>query len=145
MAQSVEQLICNLQVMGSSPFTSSRKKQKALTEISVRAFLFGVPRGLCAWFAAGPGNKFAALLAAICARIGSKKAKRISLRRYWQQFARVLAVKKQKARREKSRLFLLVRLSFGVWKYRHAQALDPIRFQEADIAELSQLVQLCPV
>ena len=45
MAQSVEQLICNLQVMGSSPFTSSRKKQKALTEISVRAFLFGVPRG----------------------------------------------------------------------------------------------------
>lgn len=38
MAQSVEQLICNLQVMGSSPFTSSRKKQKALTEISVRAF-----------------------------------------------------------------------------------------------------------
>lgn len=39
MAQSVEQLICNLQVMGSSPFTSSRKKQKALTEISVRAFL----------------------------------------------------------------------------------------------------------
>ena len=107
MAQSVEQLICNLQVMGSSPFTSSRKKQKALTEISVRAFL-------------------------------------ISLRRYWQQFARVLAVKKQKARREKSRLFLLVRLSFGVWKYRHAQALDPIRFQEADIAELSQLMQFCP-
>ena len=40
MAQSVEQLICNLQVMGSSPFTSSRKKQKALTENSVRAFLF---------------------------------------------------------------------------------------------------------
>ena len=28
------------EVMGSSPFTSSRKKQKALTEISVRAFLF---------------------------------------------------------------------------------------------------------
>ena len=26
--------------MGSSPFTSSKKKQKALTEISVRAFLF---------------------------------------------------------------------------------------------------------
>ena len=26
MAQSVEQLICNLQVLGSSPFTSSRKK-----------------------------------------------------------------------------------------------------------------------
>lgn len=40
MAQSVEQLICNLQVMGSSPFTSSRKKQKALTEISVRAFSY---------------------------------------------------------------------------------------------------------
>ena len=40
MAQSVEQLICNLQVMGSSPFTSSRKKQKALMENSVRAFLF---------------------------------------------------------------------------------------------------------
>ena len=67
------------------------------------------------------------------------------MRRYWQQFARVLAAEKQKARREKSRLFLLVRLSFGVWKYRHAQALDPVRFQEADIAELSQLVQLCPV
>ena len=69
-------------------------------------------------------NKFATLLAAICARIGSRKAK---------------------ARREKSRLFLLFRLSFGVWKYRHAQALDPIRFQEADVAVLAQLVQLCPV
>ena len=62
----------------------------------------------------------------------------ISLRRYWQQFARVLAAEKQKARREKSRLFLLVRLSFGVWKYRHTQALDPVRFQEADVAVLAQ-------
>ncbi|WP_337441375.1 hypothetical protein [Desulfovibrio sp.] len=70
-------------------------------------------------------NKFAALLAAICARIGSRKAK-------------------SKAG-EIPPCFLLVRLSFGVWKYRHAQALDPVRFQEADIAELSQLVQLCPV
>ena len=69
----------------------------------------------------------------------------ISLRRYWQQFARVLAAEKQKARREKSRLFLLVRLSFGVWQNRQAKAPEPIRFQEADIAELSQLVQLCPV
>lgn len=68
----------------------------------------------------------------------------ISLRRYWQQFARVLAAEKQKARREKSRLFLLVRLSFGVWKYRHTQALDPVRFQEADVAELPQLMQFCP-
>ena len=117
MAQSVEQLICNLQVMGSSPFPSSRKKPKALTEISVRAFLFGVPRGLCAW------NKFAALLAAICARIGSKKAK---------------------SKAGEIPPFLLVRLSFGVWKYRHAQALDPVRFEEADVAELPQLMQLCP-
>lgn len=68
----------------------------------------------------------------------------ISLRRYWQQFARVLAAEKQKARRDFSRLFSLVLLSFGVWKYRHAQALDPVRFQEADIAELPQLMQLCP-
>ena len=67
-----------------------------------------------------------------------------SLRRYWQQFARVLAAEKQKARRDFSRLFSLVLLSFGVWKYRHAQALDPVRFQEADIAELPQLMQLCP-
>lgn len=29
MAQSVEQLICNLQVMGSSPFTSSKEKAKS--------------------------------------------------------------------------------------------------------------------
>ena len=49
MAQSVEQLICNLQVMGSSPFTSSRKKQKALTENSVRAFLFMGFSLLSAW------------------------------------------------------------------------------------------------
>jgi len=69
-------------------------------------------------------NKFAALLAAICARIGSRKAK-------------------SKAG-EIPPCFLLVRLSFGVWKYRHAQALDPVRFQEADVAELPQLMQLCP-
>lgn len=106
MAQSVEQLICNLQVMGSSPFTSSRKKQKALTEISVRAFFVPMrhlPAGpFCEVSSAGRQiihllgmvmtpdlagkmsgqhvnettfNKFAALLAAICARIGSRKAK----------------------------------------------------------------------
>ena len=69
MAQSVEQLICNLQVMGSSPFTSSRKKQKALTENSVRAFLFGVPPG----FHGEPCADFSR-----CGKIFSKSLKIIS-------------------------------------------------------------------
>ncbi|WP_304039631.1 hypothetical protein, partial [Desulfovibrio piger] len=50
------------------------------------------------------------------------------MRRYWQQFARVLAAEKQKARRDFSRLFSLVLLSFGVWKYRHAQAISLRRY-----------------
>lgn len=64
-------------------------------------------------------NKFAALLAAICARIGSGTAKGGAVF---------------------SRLFLLVRLSFWGWRDRHAQALAPVRFQEADILGLP-----CPV
>lgn len=42
------------------------------------------------------------------------------------------AEKVKQERRDFSRLFLLVRLSFGVWQDRHAQALDPVRFQKAD-------------
>lgn len=76
---------------------------------------------------------------------GRRAGLSISLRRYWQQFARVLAAERQKQGGRNPAFFSLFRLSFGVWKYRHAQALDPVRFQEADIAELSQLVQLCPV
>ena len=152
MAQSVEQLICNLQVMGSSPFTSSKKKQKALTENSVRAFLLWacICMGTVGWKDACSCT----WRVASCSQTQKSPAWSIpyraclagvSLRRYWQQFARVLAAERQKARRDFSRLFSLAWLPFGVWQNRHTQALDPVRFQEADVTILAQHDLSCPV
>lgn len=79
MAQSVEQLICNLQVMGSSPFTSSKEKAKSpYGKLREGFFVLGQLSGTFLQGASShvsATSKFAALLAAICARIGSRKAK----------------------------------------------------------------------